>query len=235
MSNLTTPGGTATVNSCAISFAAGMLSVNESSLPSPPNATLTSSISSTIGPPIFSMPSVIANCTSPSAADTDSAVKPVATNIAGTGVGVGVGVAVGVAVGVGVDVGVAVGVAVAVAVGVGVAVAVAVGVAVGVRVGVAVGKGDGVAVGSESCVGATYGVAVGFDTATSCIGVAVGSSVTAGRGVAVSTGGGAGLLHAMTTRDAAAPNASNAPVKATVIGLVLEAILGCHRREVIAG
>ena len=76
---------------------------------------------------------------------------------------------------------------------------------------------------------------MGYDTAASCMGVAVGSWVTAGRGVAVSTGGGAGLVHAMTTSEAAAARASNAPVKATVNGLVLEAILGCRRREVIAG
>ena len=146
----------------------------------------------------------------------------------GTGVGVGVGVAVGVAVGVGVDVGVDVAVGVAVAVGVGDAVAVGVGVGVDVGVGVwvAVGIGEGVGSGSAGCVGGTKGVTVGLGTNVATSGAASDCGIRLRSGVAVGTAGVLGLVHAANT-DAVVARAINATAKATVIGFLFEAVLGC--------
>ena len=116
--------------------------------------------------------------------------------------------------------GVGVGVAVGVAVGVGDA------VAVGVGVGVAVGIGEGVGVGSTGCVGGTNGVTVGLGTDVATSGAASACGIPLRSAVAVGTAGMLGFVHARK-RDAVVVRAISATAKATVIGFLLEAILGC--------
>jgi len=133
-----------------------------------------------------------------------------------------VGVNVAVAVGVGVDVEVTVGVCVGVADAVGVGVEFGWSGCVGLEedmtivlgVGISDWESEGVAVGVGVSVGGIYGVAVGA-SATACH-----------AGVGVSDAGAAGLVHA-STADVAANRATIDPAMATVIGFLLEAILGC--------
>ena len=76
--------------------------------------------------------------------------------------------------------------------------------------------------GLDAAVAVRVGVSVG-----GIYGVAVGAVATAPpAGVAVSAAGSAGPLQASTV-DAAAMRATIAPAMATVIGFLLEAILGC--------
>ncbi len=124
----------------------------------------------------------------------------------------------------------AVGVAVAVGVGVAVAVGVGVGVDVGVGVWVAVGIGEGVGVWSAGCVGGANGVTVGLGTNVASVGAASDCGIRLKSGVAVGTAGVLGLVHAANT-DAVVARAINAAAKATVTGLLCEAILGCLSRE----
>ena len=89
-------------------------------------------------------------------------------------------------------------------------------------VAISLGVGAGISDWESDGVGVSVGVSVG-----GIYGVAVGASATACRaGVGVSDAGAAGLVQA-STADMAANRATIDPAMATVIGFLLEAILGC--------
>ena len=92
-----------------------------------------------------------------------------------------------------------------------------VAIALGVGVGISDWEIDGVGVSVGVSVGAIYGVAVGA------------GATTRPAGVGALAAGADGLVHANST-DAVVIRAINATVKATVIGFLSEAILGCPSR-----